>query len=794
MKRALSSGMRLIRMRPLFSTAIVATLAIAIGAASAVFSVVDKLLIRPLPFPDAGRIVYVKNSWPLFVDGVDGEPTSAADDAFHRLARYEMGRVGAGLTELRVVRVAQVSGGFFEILGVRPAAGGALSRDAFANSRNGVVLSAELSRSFFNDSAAAALGQFLTINGRRYVVMGVMPAGFSFQVRGRAVDAWVPFHEDGLFDVQQTEGSGAIARLKAELSFDEAQSRTDVAFTQLARARPELRLRDNDRMQIMRLRDHWFGSLRGPLLMLLGAAGCLVLIACANVTGLMLARAAARERDSAIRAVLGASQRDLVGEALAESAALGILATAAGLLIALWGAEVMLAVSPVLLPTDLLLGPDLRMFAFALIVALVASCTAGAISAWRAARRDPWRALVAAPHNGVFLASRMRQTLVIAQIAISVMLLVNAGLLVRSFRALRFESTGFDARNILTMEIATTAPHFADARSRVAYYEQILDGLRSTPGVEQAAMVNFLPLYSGSLIVPISTPELAGSDSPTLTYRAATPGYFTSLRIPLLAGREFNAGDRLNAPLVAILDHSAATLLGGGVAGSVIGKRITVTSGTPTTYEIVGVVGDIRQQGLGIQAYPGFYLSAYQRPPSVVHVVARTASDPRAVSDGVRTALRRVDATLPVGSLSLLDTRVSDTVSRRRFAVVLSSVLGAIALILSVVGLFALMSEFVLHHLREIGVRVAMGAQPTDIFRLVLRQGGALAAIGIAAGLAAAFTASSLVASLLYGIGRFDPLTFAAVPSLVIVVALVACCVPAVRALRANPVDVLRWQ
>lgn len=791
MPNSFASSLRLIRTRPVFAAAVVITLAIAIGATAAVYGIIDKLLIRALPFPDADRIAFVDNAWPLFAD-VNGEPAPDPNDGLARLARYEVGRVSVGAGEQRLARVARVGGEYFAILGVSPAAGSVLGPEDVRDARQHVVLSDALADQIFGDSDAA-LGRTITVNGQSHVVTGVMPRSFAFYVRGMVIDAWVPFTENAdFFSAAQGEGGGTIARLQPGITFVEAQSRTDLVFDRIARARPEFRLREDDRMRLVALRDHWYGPLRGPLLMLFGAAGCFLVIACANVTGLMLARAAERQRASAIRTVLGASTGQLVRESLAESLVLAILACTAGILVADWGARALLALSPVPVPHADGIGVTLRMIAVAFALAVAAACIAGVITAWRTSRGDPLRGLTTGPRDATFVATRTRHGLVVAQLAITVMLLVNGGLLLRSFRALRFESTGFESRNVFTLEIAAVGPRFSDARSRLAYYDRILDTLTAVPGVQHAGMVNFLPMYSGTLMVPVTIPDLAEGDrSPTWSYRVATPDYFRAMRIPLLAGREFTDSDDEDAPRVAILDRSTAAMLG-TAPHDVIGRRIVLTLGEPATYAIVGVVGDVRQQGLGIRLYPGFYLSANQRVPTVMNLVARVTADPATAATALRGALRAVDASLPVGALYPLDARVSDTVSRRRFAVVLSAVLGVCALVLSIVALFALMSQVVVHRLHEIGVRVAMGARPWDVLGLVLRQGGGMAAIGIAGGLAAAMATSRLIAGMLYGIGVSDPATFAGVTSLVLLVAIVACAVPATRAAKANPVDVLR--
>jgi predicted permease len=793
MRSSLFQGLRLTRTRPAFAAAVVGTLAIAIGAIAAVFGVIDRLLVRPLPFPDPEQIVFIENSWPMFVDSDNGEPVSAPD-AFTHLAQYEAGRVTIGGTEPRVIRAARVTRDFFALLGLAPAVGHfPTGTDAPADA-GAVVISDALAHSAFG-GPAAALGKLAMINGSGYAVTAVLPPAFPFTVRGQAVDVWLPFSDDAaLFRTIQVEGTGAVARLRSTLSLRDAQARSETFFRRLADQRPQWRLDESDRMRLIPLREYWFGSLRTPLLMLFGAGCCLLAIACANTAGLMLARGSARRRDTAIRTALGASRSQLVRESLGESMVLGLLAAAVGLLFAHWGVKLMLAVSPTHIPHADDIGLSARVAAFTIVAGLVTACAASLMATWRAARGDLSRGLNAGAHDGTFMGVRVRQALVIVQVAITVLLLLNTGLLLRSFRALRYESTGFDARDVLALEIAPEAARFPDPASRLPYFSHIIDGVRSVPGLDAVAMVSHLPVESGSFIIPVSTRERAGTGEFAWSYRAATADYFQAMRIPLLAGRSFTEADRPNTPRVVILDQSAAAMLAGGSdrTADVIGRHIVIDSGDQAPLEIIGIVGDIRQQGLGIPTYPGFYVSAIQRPPAVVNLVVRTSSDPALFADAVRAALRTADPALPVGALHAMESRISDTVSRRRFAVVLSGVLGSAALLMSIAGLSALMSQFVVHRTHEIGVRVAIGARPIHVLRLVMQQAGGMAAIGVAAGVAAALATTPLVAGLLYGVSASDPVTFLTVPLLVVITAALACSAPALRALRANPVDVLR--
>ncbi len=795
MQTDLKTGMRALFRQPAFSAAIVATLAIAIGATVAVSGVIDRLIVRPLRFPDPARLVFVRNSWPLFVDSLRSGASTGTSRVFERVARYEYGRatIGGGNSP-QAIKLVRASGDFFRLLGVHPLLGSVFSVDAIQEPI--AVISNGLWRSLLGGDSAV-VGRSITLNGRTFTVAGVMPETFAFYLRGEESDAWVPLvEEDALMKSAQAEGSGTIARLRTGLTFAQAQAQMNLVFRQIARQHPERRLDAEDRIELIPLRDYWFGALQTPLLMLLGAGLFLLIVACANTTGLMLARAAARRKDVAIRSALGADRWHLVRESLAESLVLGLATTVAGLLLAYWGGNAMLAISPTRIPGADEIGVSGRVIGFALVLALLAASVPGLVSISRVSNGDLARALSAGARSGTFVSRRLRQWLVVIQVAVTVILLVSGGLLLRSFRILRTENTGFDARQVMTLEIAPPDTKFPDQNARLAYYERILAAVRPLPGIERAGMVNYLPFHSGSYMIPVSDPQRPGANEPAFSWsiRIASPEYFRAMRIPLVTGRAFTEADRVDAPMVAILDESAARMMapGNSAIESVLGKRIVLNLGEPITFEIVGVVGDIRQQGLAIASYPGFYLSAFQRPPSVANVVLRSTVPPVVVFNAVRGALREVDAELPVAALRMLQADISDSVARRKFAVFLSGILAVCALVLSMVGLYALMSQLVAYRAHEIGVRVALGARSGDVVGLVLRQGMIVVGLGLAAGLAAAQATTRLIASLLYGVGANDPRTFAVVSLVVISVAILACGIPARRALNADPMVTLR--
>ena len=794
-------SLRTLIRNPAFSGAVILMLGIGIGANVAIFSVIDRLLLRPLPFNDQERLVSVENAWPLFVDAPkDNQVIANPDDAFEGLAQYEMGRVTlGGETVPEVIRLVRASRNYFSILGVGARIGYFFSAEAHSQDDKVVVLSYGLWRRLFNENASVA-GKQITLNGQSFTVIGVMPSDFVFLVRGREADAWIPLvPDDPLVKTAQEEGSGTIARLKPGISLAEAQARTDLVFERIMQAQPQLKLRPRDRMLLVHLRDFWFGNLRWPLLMLLAAAICLLLIVSSNTLSLMIARAAYRQRDMAIRAALGAGWKEMLRQQLLETLLLGIISSGLGLLIAYWAIKAMMALSPARIPNSDQTGINLRMIVFACIIAIPAATIPGLIAAWRISKMSLTSVInESSGARGSLLSLRLRKVLVISEVALTVLILVNAGLLLRSFRGLLQVQLGFDTHNVVTVEVAPLETKYRDRQKRSALYQEILTNVSRLPGVASAGTVNYLPIFSGSLILPVGLqeravpPELAFS----WTYRNATQDYFKTLRIPIVAGRTFTEQDGIDAPRVAIVDQSAATYLNQHFFPneSIIGKHLVLTFDKPTSFEIIGIAGDIKQQGLDIASSPGFYLHALQRPPSVSNIVVRTTSDPTSILGVIRNTILEVDKDLPVSDLRLMEKQVTEYVSRRRFALLLTSILGAGALFLSTVGLYSLMSHIVVHRTHEIGVRMALGANVRDVLRLILRQGFGLVIAGIALGIVVSLASGRLIASLLFGVTTTDPATLIGVTLTLIVVAIVACYVPARRAMKIDPIEALRYE
>jgi predicted permease len=795
-------SLRTLIRNPGFTAAIVLMLAIGIGANATIFGVIDRLFIRPLPFNDQDRLVSVEKAWPLFKNASgDNEFAAQPDDAFEAVAKYQLGRVTVGSEAApEVIRLARTSRSYFSVLGVGAQVGYVFSATEGRSQENKVaVLSYNLWRRLFNQDTSV-VGKQISLNGRSFTVIGVMPSDFLFLVRGREADAWIPLVEDdALIKTAQDEGAGTIARLKPGLTLEQAKARTDVVFERIMQSQPQLKLKPKDRILLIQLRDYWFGNFRSPLLMLLAAAIFLLMIAGANTTGLMVARAAERQKDMAIRAALGASWMQMRRQHLIESLLLAITGTGLGLLLAYCATKAMLALSPALVPHQDEVGLNLRTIAFAFAISIPTALIPGLIAGWRVSKTS-LRAVISegSARSGSLLSPRVRKLLVVSEVALTVLVLINAGLLFRSFRGLLQEELGFETQNVLTLEVAPLETKYPERLKRSALYQQIIDRVGNLPGVAQVGTVNYLPIFSGSLILPVNLQERVVSPEQgfSWTYRVASSEYFNAMSIPVIAGRTFSEQDGVDAQQVAILDQSAAALLNERFFpnGTVLGKHIVLNLDKPTPFEIIGIVGDIKQQGLDVATYPGFYLHSLQRPPSVVNLVVRTTSHPSSIAGVVRNTISGVDKDLPVTDLRLMEQQVTDSVSRRRFALLLTGILGAAALFLSMLGLYSLMSHIVSQRTHEIGVRMALGANLRDVCKLVLRQGLGLVVTGIALGILISLATGRLIATLLFGVNPTDYVTLGVVSLLLVIVAIVACYVPMRRAMKIDPIEALRYE
>jgi predicted permease len=796
-----------------FTLVAIIALALGIGANSAIFSVVNAVVLRPLPFKDAARLVVLWGN--IHQEGLDELELSAPEftdfraraTAFEHVAAYNaqgFNLTGAGEPE-RVLG-ASVSASLFPLLGVTPVLGRALSEEEDKPGRaQVVVISHALWQRRFN-ADAGVVGRAVTLDGRSMTVVGVMPASFHFP--DNDADIWTPIAFDADLLSENNRGShflNVIARIRPGVSF--AQAQAEVAS--LASAIGAEHTGNYPRgfsAKLRPLHEEVTGAVRTPLFIIFGAVGLVLLIACANVANLLLARAAARGREMAVRAALGASRGRIIRQLLTESVLLALAGGTVGLLLALWGVDLLVALAPVGTPRIEEIGLDLRVVGFTCAVALATGVLFGLAPALQASKIDLNTALKESGRTASDgpRRQRLRGLLVAAEFALALMLLVSAGLLVKSYTRIQAVSPGFDPEHVLTMRLVLPDAKYKNLAAQRTFYASLFARLRVLPGVEAVGGNNLLPFGGGggsrSMLIE-GQPVPPGAPHPEEQLRFVTPGYFATLRIPLLRGRDFSAEDTDTAPPVAVVSRALAARYWPGAEA--VGKRIAYSGigqgGTPKWIEIVGVVGDIKYRSLAEAERPVIYVSAYQplftgftMPP--LYVAVRTQGDAAALAALVRREVASIDPEQPVASLKTMRARLAESVAQRRFQMMLLGLFAALALALASVGIYGVMAYSVAQRTHEIGVRIALGAQRRDVLRLVIGQALMLTLAGVGAGLLGALIATRLLTTLLYGVSANDPATFASVALFLITIALVASYIPARRATKVDPMIALRYE
>jgi predicted permease len=784
---------------PGFTLVAVTTLALGIGANTAIFSVLYGVLLRPLPFPQPDRLVglsqvFQGSRYERAVDYRQYRFLEQNSRVFESVAASTS--VGFNVftgTEADRADGLRVSRDFFRVLGMSPLLGRAFSADEDQPGGPQVVILSYgyWQRRFGGDRGI--VGRAISLDGAPYTVVGVMPASFESQP---AADVY-----STLAQVARTIGGGMnlelVGRLREGISFARAQAEfapTVAAFREAFKGRA---LPAQLRLELFPHRQLVVNDLRTPVRVLFGAIALVLLIACANVAALALGRGAERGREHAVRVALGASRGRLVRQSLTESVLLALVGGAAGLALGAWGLDLLRT----LLPSSLRMV-EIRLDAWAVAFTFGVSCATGVafglVPAWHAAGTDAHEALGegSARTTAGAARGRLRNALVVGEVALSVVLLIGAGLLIRTVANLLRTDPGFDPGRVLAAEVWTNGAGYDSTAQISGFYRRLTDRLDAIPGVQSAAVVEAgLPLErGGNQYVFIEGRENGAS----VDYRAVTPGYFRTLGVPLEQGRAFGDGDRQGADLVAVVNQSFARLFLSGQ--DAVGRSVTFEGRNGVPRRIVGVVGDVKSN-IGDQVPPTVFLPSAQTPAGYsrifggwfpTHVVVRTAGDPAALAAAVTRAIHDTDPRVPVGRVRGLEQTLSESVAFQRFEMLLLSAFAALALVLAAVGMYGVMSYLVTRRTHEIGVRVALGAVRGDVLNLVLRRGLALALVGAAAGLLGAIALTRILTSQLYGVRPADPVTFAAVAVLLMVVALLACAVPARRAAGMDPVEALR--
>jgi predicted permease len=787
------------RKTPGFALTAVLSLALGIGANTAIFTVVHAVLLKPLPFPQPDRLVQIWESQPAkgyFRNVVN--PITFLDWRERTHSFEEMAAVSDGTTNLTglgdplALAGMRVSPQYFSILGVLPALGRSFSAEEGRPGQDNVaILSFGIWQSRFGGDPSA-VGRKIMIDGAPSTIVGVMPRGFTLPKYNP--DIWMP-----LPIVRSKEAEGGryltvVARLKTGVTLQQAREDLHAVAGQIARERPSFN--QGWSAEPVPMLEDATENVRLPLLVLLAAVGLVLLIACANVANLLLMRAAGRSREIAVRAALGAGQGRLLRQMLSESLVLALAACAAGLAASYWGVQALLALVPrqSQLPRMDAIHMDGPVFLFSLALSLFTAAIFGLVPSLQVSQIEPYQALqqgaVRTAANSV-----LRRALVVAEIALSLILLVGAGLMLRSFHRLVSVNPGFETQHILTMDMFTSPAKYSDDRKRAQYFGHMLNEIRTVAGVREAGSVHFLPLQervSGSCFAPAGEPPPNPSTAPGAEFLVISPGYFQAMGTPLARGRHFDGRDFFGAPSAIMVNQAFVKRF--FPDRDSIGQKLNLcwTMQNPAT--IVGVIADARQTELETAPKPTIFVNNFQAPMYFAQLVVRAAGDPARIARAVEGAIHRVDPEQAITHAETMQQVFSDSVAQPRLELVLLAVFGAIAGLLAMIGIYGVVAYSAARRTREIGIRMALGALPNDVRRLILRESLILAALGIGIGLAGALALTRVLRSLLFETTPADPATLASVVGAVLLIVLVATLIPANRAARIHPTVALRYE
>jgi predicted permease len=800
-------GLRMLCKNRSFTVVAMLTLALGIGANTAIFSVVNSVLLRSLPYQDPERIVKIWNAdGKLTTQGPVSEPEfneyRNQSQSFDHVAAYVVFPNNlTSIQEPERILIAATSSGFFPALGVQMELGRPYSAEEDQRARSSVVvLSYALWRRHFS-ADPNVIGKAVVLSGRSRTVIGITPPGFGFP--GDNVDAWVPAAINPASTNTGAHYLNVIARLRPGVTLDHAKAELKIAVDRIKQRFPEYyKGADGITARVVLLREEIVGDIRPALLVLFGSVGFILLIACANVANLLLARAAARQKEIAVRTALGASRRRIVRQLLTESLLLSISGGALGLLPAYWGIRFLLAEKPPALPRISDIAIDGWTLGFTMLVSLLTGVIFGLAPALHASKPDLNESLKEGGRGGAGSAghNRTRGLLVISQVALSVVLLIGAGLMIKSFRRLLQVNPGYNPENVLTLRLSL--PWGAPYQQVIAFYQQLLQRAGALPGVQAAAIVGQLPLDAPRFNVSFDVqghPSEFSTKDPIADFNAISPDYFPTMGIPLLQGRSFTDRDNAQSPAVVIVNQSLARRIWPGE--DPIGKRIRLTDNTPWM-SIVGVVADLKNQALNAEARQEIYVPYVQAnfapnqnfTPYTIGLVVRAAFDPVSLSSAIRGEVRALDKSLPVYDIKAMDRIVADSISQPHLTTLLLAGFAGIALILVTIGVYGVISYSVAQRTREIGIRKALGAQTRDVTVLFVRQGLVLALIGVTIGLVVAFALTRVMTKLLYEVSATDATTFVAAPLLITAVALIACYIPVRRSVKIDPMIALRHE
>ena len=803
-------GFRMLLKAPGFTAAAVVVLALGIGANTALFSVVNAVLLRPLPYPQPERLVQVwhtppQSSFPgatrFTVSPANYLDWASQNHSFEQMAIY--GFMSFNLTgkgEPESILASRVSSNFFSVLRTQPMAGRIFTSDEDSSGHAKVVV---ISHSFWQSHLGgdpSAIGQTISLNNEPYTIVGIMPAKFGFPTSSDPkfqTQMWTPIAwTDKDRAVRGNHNYFVIGRLKLNADLQQAKAEMNTISARLEQQYPA-----DDKgwgASVIPLREQMVGEVRPALMILLGAVGFVLLIACANVANLVLVKTLARQKEIAIRTALGASSGRVLRQILAETMLLSLFGGILGLMVAHFSVRLIVAFLAKQLPFAAEISLDTQVLGYTLLVSLLTGVIAGVAPAFRATKTNLNDSLKTglgrtdADSGG----NRTRSLLVISEMALSLVLLIGAGLMIRSLSHLHNVDPGMDTHNVAITDLQLSRVKYAKTTQQAAFYDQLLQRLRGLPGVESASAIDVMPLSNGGSIQPIAVegrPLVPMADQPEVAVRVIEPDFMRTMRIPLLQGRMLTNDDTEDRPQAILISDAMAKRIWPGE--NPIGKRLTMTFFPEKIREVVGVVGNVKQDGLDVaEPVATLYLPMAQTPRSSMTVVIRAAAQPENLASAMANAVHEIDREQPMNDVVAMDTVLADSISQQRFNMLLLGAFAGLALLLAAIGLYSVLAYSVRRRVREIGVRMALGAQRMDVIRMILGQGVRMALVGVVIGVAAAFALTRLMASQLFQVSATDPLTFIGVAAMLVLVAMVACYIPAQRAAKVDPMVALRYE
>jgi putative ABC transport system permease protein len=804
-------GVRMLLKSPSISIVATIALALGIGANTAIFSVVNAVLLRPLPFPDPDSLVALfetdtqrgiisgSHSYPNFLD------MRAQNTVFENVASYHgSDYILTGRGEPARLQGEVVTANLFALLKVQPMLGRVFLPDEDKPSETGrvVILSHKLFQTRFNGDPSI-VNQAITLEGKKFTVVGVMPPAFEFPVQNDPVDLWTTIAGDASGKEPITVQRGAhflqvIGRLKPGVTEEKAQAELTAIAARLEQQYPDTNSRRS--LRVESALKAVVGDIRPTLLILLGAVACVLLIACANVANLLLARATSRHKEMAIRTALGASRTRVIRQLLTESVLLSLVGGAVGLLLAVWWSDLLVALGKEDIPRAIHVGIDWRVLGFTLGVSLLTGLIFGLAPAFHSSRTELVESLkegARGTSSGTF-ANVVRKLLVVIELGVAVLLLTGAALLIQSLWRLQKVNSGLHPENILTFNVTLPEVKYKSG-DQSQFFINLKQRLESTPGVQSASSILPLPL-SGErfgISFEIEGRPMAKKDYPSADFFTTGVGYFKTMGIPIVKGRDFDDRDKHGSTPVIIITETFARQYFPNE--DPIGKRIhpgisSYDNEESVMREIVGVVGDVRNRNLSTESKPAYYVPQTQVPFSQMVTVIKTIGEPRALISAATKEVGAMDQDVPLFSVKTMEEYLSTSVAAPRFSTTLLSIFAGVALVLTIVGLYGVMSYSVAQRTNEIGIRMALGAQSRDVLLMIVKQGSVLILLGLGIGLAGAYALTRVISSLLFGVTAKDPFTFAAVSVLLAMVALLACYIPALRATKVDPMNALRCE